>query len=46
MRAPRHATGAAAQSNKIYVPGGAIHSGYGATTVNEVYAVPSNKSCE
>lgn len=46
MRTPRHAARAVTDGNKIYVPGGATHSGYGATTVNEVYTVPSGKSCE
>jgi len=46
MRTPRHAARAVTDGDKIYVPGGATHSGYGATTVNEVYTAPSNKSCE
>jgi hypothetical protein len=46
IRTPRHAAHASAQNDKIYVPAGATHSGYGATTVNEVYTVPSNRSCE
>jgi N-acetylneuraminic acid mutarotase len=46
MLTPRHATGAIVQGDKIYVPGGAIHSGYGATKVHEVYAPPATKSCQ
>jgi len=46
MPAPRHAARVVSDGNKIYVPGGATHSGYGATTVNEVSSAPGNKSCE
>jgi N-acetylneuraminic acid mutarotase len=40
MRTPRHGIFAAVIGNAIYIPGGAIAQGFGATDVNEVYVIP------
>jgi len=37
MRTPRHGTGGAGYSGRLYVPGGATRQGFGATAVNEAY---------
>ncbi|KAK7962447.1 galactose oxidase [Apiospora aurea] len=38
MAVPRHGTGAAAVAGKIYIPGGANHTGTGATSVFDAYS--------
>jgi len=40
MRTPRHGIFAAVIGNVIYIPGGGIQQGFGATDVNEAYEVP------
>ena len=37
MRTGRHGIGAAAVGNRVYVPGGATHEGFGAVAVNESF---------
>ena len=41
MRTPRHGIFASVIGNAIYIPGGAIQQGFGATDVNEVYVIPA-----
>lgn len=40
MRTPRHGAGAAAVGSELFVPGGAIVEGYGASAANEALRVP------
>ena len=37
MRTGRHGIGAAVVGNRLYVPGGATHEGFGAVAVNESF---------
>jgi hypothetical protein len=46
MRTPRHGIGAAVVNGRVFVPGGAILQGFGATAVFDVYDPPAAKTCE
>jgi N-acetylneuraminic acid mutarotase len=46
MPSPRHGIGSAVVGDRIYIPGGALVQGFGATAVHEVYTPPAAKSCE
>jgi N-acetylneuraminic acid mutarotase len=46
MRTPRHGIGAAVVNGRIFIPGGAILQGLGATTAFDVYDPPAGKTCE
>ena len=42
MRTPRHGIFATVIGNAIYIPGGGVEQGFGATDVNEVYFIPED----